>query len=183
MSIITELQGSWFPKEKIPACPLYICRWFWSLSLLILILCSTSNLTKAFAKYGVEHRIRNLSQDILRMCRDRASKLRFFKFFASNENERCLVHRPSIVNQITRCREFLSSEFLLINCVLLKQVASWLYSFIVQPSWRNGSSFKRWPKPKGYIGADLLVLHTIVEEPSNISITTSWALPSGERRS
>ena len=28
---------------------------------------------------------------------DRASKLRFFKFFASNENERCLVHRPSIV--------------------------------------------------------------------------------------
>ena len=97
MSIITELQGSWFPKEKIPACPLYICRWFWSLSLLILILCSTSNLTKAFAKYGVEHRIRNLSQDILRMCRDRASKLRFFKFFASNENERCLVHRPSIV--------------------------------------------------------------------------------------
>ena len=87
MSIITELQGSWFPKGKIPACPLYICRWFWSLSLLILILCSTSNLTKAFAKYGVEHRIRNLSQDKPRMCRDRASKLRFFKFLASNQNE------------------------------------------------------------------------------------------------
>ena len=50
-----------------------------------------------FTSRGVEHRIRNLSQDIPRMCRDRASKLRFFKFFASNENERCLVHRPSIV--------------------------------------------------------------------------------------
>ena len=51
-----------------------------------------------FTSRGVEHRIRNLSQDIPRMCRDRASKLRFFKFFASNENERCLVHRPSIVH-------------------------------------------------------------------------------------
>ena len=50
-----------------------------------------------FTSRGVEHRIRNLSQDIPRMCRDRAWKLRFFKFFASNENERCSVHGPSIV--------------------------------------------------------------------------------------
>ena len=35
--------------KKIPARPLYICRWFWSLNLLILILCSTSNWTKALA--------------------------------------------------------------------------------------------------------------------------------------
>ena len=52
-------------------------------------------LDKSTCQVGGGAQDKNFPRIFQEYVSDRASKLRFFKFFASNENERCLVHRPT----------------------------------------------------------------------------------------